>query len=338
MPEQGVGDLILRAAQGIVAQKQQQQQMALQQAKFEEQQKQQSKNEQLKSQEFEIRERTLKVQEDQNERSQNLEPFRIQQAELGLQKTQADIGLVEARTANQQAPGAKAAKGGLTANQQLRVHQDIDSKAVRLEMTGAASDYEDKTGAVGVPRLGTAEAYIKERKRLQTKVSEFQTSSTAASAKLINERFGDGDKLEIEKMEGQLNALNAFIGSDQFQTIRNRHDTAGPSNRSRAAITDNFYGEFKSQLGTPRAESKSFDFGSVPSDKIETAWNLFGQGNSDVMVDSILRSTGGKFSAEDQSSFEKDLQARFPEPGEEQDKAMSTYKRALQSINSLRNK
>jgi hypothetical protein len=326
-----VGQIILQAAQGIVAQKQKQQQLQLQTLQFEEQVKQQEKVLDLRQQEMEVRQRTVKVQEEQLERAQGFEPLKRAQSAAELLKTQADIGLVEARTAAAMRPGGRK----LTDNQRFDAIEDIEQRSVRLEMSQVALKHEELGGSA-VPRLGSPEEYIKERRRLQGLVNKFQTSSAGTEIAAQRALTGKQGDFEIDKISRQLAALDAFISSDDFTTTRDKLDERGADPRTRQAIIENFYAPFKDQL-SPNASPgrvKAFDFGTVPSDQVENAWALFEDGNVEVLMEKTLLATGGAWTAADKKAFDAELLRRFPTPGEEQDDAVANYRRLLDRISA----
>lgn len=325
-----VGQIILQAAQGIVAQKQQQQKMQLAAAQFEQEVKQQEKVLDLRAQEVDIRQRTVKVQEEQLQLQQGREPFKQAQAVAQLGRTVAETGLAEARTVAAGRTGGRR----LTDNQRFDAIDDIEQRSVRLEMSQVALKFEE-TGGAAVPRLGTPEEYIKERRRLQNMVSKFQTSG-AATEIAAQRALGSTEQLEIDKISRQLSALDAFIGSDDFTASRDKIDSRGADPSTRQSIIENFYGPFKDQLSANAGPSrvKAFDFGTVPSDQVENGWALFEEGNVEVLMEKTLQATGGTWTPADKKAFDAELLRRFPTPGQAQDSAVSNYRRMLDRISA----
>jgi hypothetical protein len=337
MVQRGVGDIILQAAQGIIAQQQANQQLELKAAEMEEQFKQQEKNFDLRQKELDLRDRAIAVQEGQAQRADALSPLKIQQAEKEIEKTESEIELLEART---KAQGASKGPGSLTANQQLNLNQTIESKAIRLEMNQAASAFEasQEQGGIRLPRLGSAQEYMKLRRSMQRQIADFQTSKSAQEARLVSKISGSDEEFEIDKVAQDLKTLESFMGSEAFLKMRDQHDLEGPSPEAKQAIGERLFPGFEGAVQTQQTPPPAvgFNFGSVPSDKVENSWALFSSGNVDPLVDDLLTSTEGKFTAKNQREVEAELAKRFPTPGREQDEAIQSWNRALQKIKAQR--
>jgi len=283
------GEIILRAAQGIVAQQQQQQQMQLRLVQFEEQVKQTEKNFDLRQRELDLRDRAIKVQEEQAVRAEGLQGFRVKQAELEIEKTQGEIELLDARATAALRPQPGGGRG-LTPNQQLRLTEEVEQRARSVEMSRMASGLEEKFGA-DVPRHSTAQGYLAERRRLQQAISAFQTSKSAQEAKILNEKLGDGQELEIDKMEDRLNLLNRVIASDEFKTLRDTHDLEGPSPDTRQAVIQKFFPGFEGAISVgadavPR--TPVFQFSRTPEDRQRAALDNLLKGNGDMFFDNVM--------------------------------------------------
>lgn len=341
MAERGVGDIILQAAQGIVQQQQQQQQLALKAAEMEDNFKQQETNMDLRQKELDLRDRAIAVQEGQAERAEGLNPLKIKQAETEILKTESEIGLLEAKT---KAEGNPRGKGGLTPNQQLNLNQTIDAKSIRLEMNQAASVFEanQEQGGVTLPRLGSAQEYMKLKRSMQRQISDFQTSKSAQEARLvsnINSVIGKKDEeFEIDKVAQDLKTLEGFIGSEAFLRMRDQHDLKGPSDESRQAVSERLFPGFQGALQAQKQPKAviAYQFNSVPNEKVENSWALFSSGNIDPLVDDILTASQGKFTITNQREVEEDLFRRFPTAGQEQDDAIANWNRGLLKIKAQR--
>jgi hypothetical protein len=148
-----VGDTILRAAQAVVGQIQNQQRLQQQQLQFEAQLRQADRTFSLRAQELQAREKTLKIQEEQLQLQQATAPFqqRIVAAQATLQESAASPEVQQARLERVRAETQKllaessGTTGGtqrpLTAGQALSAREKIVSDVKEFRQRAASEQY-----------------------------------------------------------------------------------------------------------------------------------------------------------------------------------------------------
>lgn len=314
-----VGGIILRAAQGIVQQSQAQQQMAIQQEQLAQQAKQQSTVFDLRAQELDLRERAISVQEAQTSQRQQFAPLIQQQKE-------ADIALTNAKIAKTNADAARGPGGGLTAKQQLDVTKDIFATARGLQ-------YDSLAQQAGLPALGSREAYLKEHRRLEGEIKRFEGSMEAVITG-INRGKG-AQNLQIDQIMEKKRLLDSFIASEGFRTI----EIQRPPDELIEQVKTSRYGEFAPQIDTsfevPPDTLPGFE--DMPERQVNAAWDMFDQGNPDLLKEAILDSSE-EFGPAEQAALADEMLRRYPTKGPEQDAALARYRQLIQSIAAERSR
>jgi len=322
-----VGDIILRAAQGIVAQQQQQQQMQFKLVQFEEQVAQTEKNFDLRQRELDLRDRAIKVQEDQAKRAGELAPFKAQQAELRIEQTGAEIDLLKARTA---AVGTGSGGRGMTPNQRVSIEEDIFNTGRQLDIARSIQEFP------GVPQVQSFEDLDKRMRANSRLISQMELSKTANEAQLVagikaQEEGKPPPQFEIDAIRKENEAIQAYLSSEQGQSLRQRHQEFGISRETREQVIASRYGQIADLLGEEPVERVTrFNYGAINPRGIDLAWDQLGKGVAGPLSDLI--SDQGPLTADKISMLSAEALQRFPEPGPEQDQAIAAFKAMIDSF------
>lgn len=323
---ESVGNLILRAAQGIVQQSQNAQRLQQQQQQLDLQVLQQSKVLDLRGKELELRETQVANQE---RRAEELQPLQVD--------------LLKAKVSAAQAPAP--AKGGLTSNQRSTINQDILARAEASEVNQVIEGFNSAQNA-SIPLLGSVAEVDKEMRRLELVKRSFQLNPTAFITELAAQSGIIGDPSDQQKslLETQirrdvqtLEAMRQLDTDPGFQTFRERLRNEGPLRTTRLQIRDNFFTNVADQINVdaPGAVSPTFDFRNVSTIQLKDAWDLFDQGNVDILASLILKASGNSFNNTMRDQIRIELLRRFPTPTPEQlSNSLKLFKKILDATNA----
>lgn len=317
-----IGQLILQAAQGIIAQNQQNQQMQLQLEKFKEEVGTQERVFKLRDQELELRERAITVQEEQQKLAQANAPLALQAKQLDIQKTEADIRYTEART-KAVTSGKGEGGGGLTANAEMSANAKVWEEARGREVQNMISSYRERTGA-GIPLVDSFDMLDKLKAQLGTDIQKFNTSDASLVGNVPP---------EIAAKQNQLREIAEMEADKSFQFQRQRLSDQGPDPVVKAEVAQQLFPGIADQLDySPGAKLPTFDFGPVPVGRVQRAWNMVDSGNVEIMADLMLGSRP-QITPDDYKAIQRDFMARYGTTGED---AQMATKRFRELVNLLK--
>jgi len=327
------GELLMQAAQGIVAQKQAQRQMQLRVEQFKAQQEQQDTNNKLKQQELDTRERTLKVQEEQNQRAAAFQPLKVAGAQLDLVDTQADIDLKAARTKaigeGKDADGKGRGKL-LTDTSKVGISRDLHSRARELGYNQLASQWAENNGEQ-IEMLGSREAYQQRKKQLDASIAKLE----ASDAVLVQRAKKLGDPAELQSMVAERDKVTRMLTDPKWREAADDLELNGPDPQIKLQIGRGLYGdEIMSQMdiaeiqhGPPKEDK--LDTGTVGKTKMDRGWDMFTEGNVDVLGERVLEASDGKLGKEQATQLLGEVRRRYPE-GPERDAAFSNLRKLFE--------
>jgi hypothetical protein len=197
----GVGDTILRAAQSVVAQFQNQTRLQQQQVQFEAQLKQAERTFNLRSQELQARERSLKLQEEDFAIRSKTAPFQlaITKAQAELQTAAASPEMIDQRRRKNEAEIRKliaesgAGGGGLTPNKAFEARKELVDGAQELRERSFSEQYvngleENQQKLVAPYKALTVDELRKEAQNLERALLDPVASVGPGAAQLTQKR------------------------------------------------------------------------------------------------------------------------------------------------------
>ncbi|MEE8522186.1 MAG: hypothetical protein V3S83_12570 [Gemmatimonadota bacterium] len=314
-----LGDKLFQLAQGIIATEQKNQALLQREEGIQEQKKQ---NEALLA----AREGELKARESKIKLDQESFELKALAAPGERAKTSAETELALARA--KQVPFT-ATKGGLTANKRIDINQKIVNQAVAVE-TGqfiSAWNANPKNKAGINPAQNPTEVEA-ERRRLRKLMITFQSSFTASASRSLSK-----DDFQIDEVQRQLDQLDTLIQSEEWAALVTRLRDEGPSAETRQQVKNQFFGEFGSQIDAQAEPTPitAFRYGSADRQTIDSGWQLFEEGNVDVLADTVIES--GALTGQRNTQFRQEIRQRRPtEAGPEQDEFDRLSRRLLEVI------
>jgi hypothetical protein len=324
---QGFGALIQQAAQGIITQFQNKQQMQLQVEALKERQEQTEINNKLKQEEFKIREQTLKMQEEQTARAAAFAP-------LKEAKITAETANLDARTAALLDPKKAAGNKPLTdvARKDLAQLNEIDAERAEIN---------DLSVQFNMPLLGSTDKFLQSAKELRARIQKAEDDPKGFFARGLVEKQGKVPQLVRDKE--RLAALDKFTTSDEFTSLKIRQDSTGalPETRKRVFESGPF-AMFASQMdfSVPPTSAVLLE-GNRNLRKEERGTELLKEGNPEMLADAYLEEFSNGIGRDEHDEIVRRQMKLAPDPDTDPEghrKAFENLKRMFEIINNRKNK